>query len=158
MDTKKKAIVGLLMIALAAGGLILPAVFAEDQQAPTEDGAIGRRPLQRRAAIWLRFVKNGVPETLEGEAKAHKGFILVLEEEGENTYVLIPRFWLVNDEIINSQELLDGEPFGMGDDMTMETMMLELVKETHTVRSYLAYSITVDGVKAEAVLPFNIDP
>jgi hypothetical protein len=157
MDTKTKVIAALMVVMVAAGGVILlPTVSADESPAPPGDGR-GGHLFWRRVPIWRWVINNGIPETLEGEASTFKRCILVLEVQGEPVNVVIPGFWTVGDEVMNTEELLDGDPFGMGDTMTIETLMVELVKETHTVKSYFAYTIQVDEVKATALLPFNIE-
>lgn len=158
METKTKVITALIVIMVAAGGfLVLPTVLADEPPAPLGDGGEGSSIFRRRVMIWRWIINNGEPETLNGEALAVKRFILVLKINDEPVNVVIPRFWTVNGEILNTTELLDNDPFGMGDNMTIETLMVEWVKDTHTVKSYFAYSIQVGDVKASALLPFNIE-
>lgn len=158
MDTKAKVIAALMVAMVAAGGLLLlPKVSADEPPAPLGDGDKDRPPFWRRVRIWRWVINNGTPETLDGKASTFKRFILVLEVEGEPVNVVIPRFWTVTDEIMNTTELLDGDPFNVGDAMTIETLVVKLLKETHTVKSYFAYSIKVGEVTATALLPFNIE-
>jgi len=108
-------------------------------------------------AIGRRFLKNGVPETLEGEVNVVERFILVIDIEGNKVNVIMPNRWTINGEIKNTKDLFDGDPFNIDDEVIIETLKLEIVKETHTVNSYFAYSINSEGTTASALLPVNIE-
>jgi hypothetical protein len=71
--------------------------------------------------------------------------------------VVVPRMWVIDGETLTLQDLFDGDPFVLGEEVTLETLMLELVKDTHTVTSYFAYSIQNYEDTATALLPFNIN-
>ena len=60
-------------------------------------------------------------------------------------------------EAFTLQDLFDGDPFELGENVTLETLMLELIKDTHIVKSYFAYSIQIDRETVTALPPFNIE-
>lgn len=160
MEKKTKAIViAMLMVVVVASGLVLSlrAASAEEVPPQTFEGRGDKRLLKRREAIIWRFVKNGVPETLVGEASVVERCVLVLDVQGKVVNVVVPRIWVVDGETLTLQDLFDGDPFNLGEEVTLETLMLELVKDTHTVTSYFAFSIQIDEETAAALLPFNIE-
>jgi len=77
--------------------------------------------------------------------------------EGDKVNIIMPKWWTINGETKNTKDLFDGDPFNIGDELIIETLKLEIVKETHTVNSYFAYSIHSDGTTANALLPVNIE-
>lgn len=160
MEKKTKAIViATLMVVVVASGIVLSlqAVSAEENPPQTFEGRGDKRLLKRREAIIWRFVKNGVPEILVGETSVVERCILVLDVPEKVVKVVVPRMWVIDGETLTLQDLFDGDPFVLGEEVTLETLMLELVKDTHTVTSYFAYSIQIDGETATALLPFNIN-
>jgi hypothetical protein len=160
MEKKTQAIViATLIVVVVASGIVLSlqAVSAEEVPPQTFDGPSEKRLLRRREAIIWRFVKNGVSETLKGEASVVERRILVLDVQGKIINVVVPRIWVIDGEALTLQDLFDGDPFELGEEVTLETLMLELVKETHTVTSYIAYSIQNHEEIATALLPFNIE-
>lgn len=168
MEIKTKAIViAVLMVAVIASGvfLSLQIASAEDVPASTDDEhmltACYRRMYRYKLKEygWLikRFLRNGIPENLEGEVSVVTRHILVLDDGGETINVIVPKFWVINGEKLDIKDLFDGDPFSLGDEAAIQTLMLELVKESHAVRSYFAYSIQIEGETATALLPFNIE-
>jgi hypothetical protein len=160
MEKKTKAIIiATLMVVVVASGLVLSlqAVSAEELTPQTFEGRGDKRLLKRREAIVWRFVKNGVPKTLKGEASVVERCLLVLDVQGKIVNVVVPRIWVVDGETFTLQNLFDGDPFVLGEEVTLETLMLELVEDTHKVTSYFAYSIQNDEELATALLPFNIE-
>lgn len=160
MEKKTKAIVIVSLMALMVFSgvfLSLQAVSAEEVPTPTVDKQDLRHLLKRRGAIMMRFMRNGVPESLAGDISVVTRVILVLDIDGQAVNVLVPRFWVFNGETSHIKDLFDGDPFSLGDEAVLETLMLELVKETHTVKSYLAYSIQIGDKTATALQPFNIE-
>jgi hypothetical protein len=160
MEKKTKAIIiATLMVVVVASGLVLSlqAVSAEEAPPRTFEGRGDKRLLKRREANIWRFVKNGVPEILVGEASVVERCILVLDVPEKVVNVVVPRMWVIDGETLTLQDLFDGDPFVLGEEVTLETLMLELVKDTHTVTSYFAYSIQNYEDTATALLPFNIN-
>jgi hypothetical protein len=160
MEKKTKAIViATLMVVVVASGIVLflQAVSAEEVPSRTYERQGDKRLLKKREAILWRFVKNGVPETLEGEASAIERHILVLDDQGDFVNVVVPWIWVIDGETLTLQDVFDGDPFELGEDVTLETLMLELVKDAHSVTSYFAYSIQINEETATALLPFNIE-
>ena len=160
MEKKTQAIViATLIVTVVASGIVLSlqAVSAEETPPQTFDGQGVKRLLRKREALLWRFVKNGVPETLEGEASAVERRILVFDVQGKAVNVVVPRMWVINGETLTLQDLFDGAPFEFGEEMTLKTLKLELVKDTHTVTSYIAYAIQNHEETATALLPFNIE-
>jgi hypothetical protein len=160
MEKKTQAIViTTLIVTLVASGIILSlqAVSAEEVAPQIFEGQSEKRLLRRREATIWRFVKNGVPENLEGEVSVVERRILVLDVQGKVVNVVVPRIWVIDGEALTIQDLFDGNPFEFGEEVTLETLMLELEKDTHTVTSYIAYSIQNHEETATALLPFNIE-
>jgi hypothetical protein len=160
MEKKTQAIViATLIVAVVASGIVLSlqAVSAEETPPQTFDGQGVKRLFRRGNAILWRFVKNGVPETLEGEASVVERRILVLTVQGKVVNVVVPRMWVIDGETLTLQDLFDGDPFELGEEVTLETLKLGLVKDTHTVTSYIAYAIQSHEETATALLPFNIE-
>ena len=115
-----------------ASGIVLSlqAVSAEEVPPQTFDGEGEKRLLRRREAIIWRFVKNGVPETLEGEASVVERRILVLDVQGKVVNVVVPRIWVIDGKALTVQDLFDGDPFELGEEVTLETLTLEMVKDS----------------------------
>lgn len=160
MEKKTKAIViATLIVTVVASGIILSlqAVSAEEIPPQTFEGRGDKCLLKMRDAIVWRFVKKGVPETLEGEASVIERSILVLYVQEGVVNVVVPRIWVIDGETLTLQDLFDGDPFELGEAVTLETLMLELVKDTHSTTSYIAYSIQNHEETATALLPFNIE-
>jgi hypothetical protein len=160
MKNKTKAIVlASLIVTMVCSGVLLSlhAVSAEEVSPPTGDRQDISYLLKRRDALVMRFLRNGVPEVLEGDVSVVTRVILVVNIEGEAVNVVVPRFWVFNGETTHITDLFDGDPFNLGDEAVLKTLMLKLVKETHTVKSYVAYSIQIEDKTATALQPFNID-
>jgi hypothetical protein len=160
MEHKTQAIVvASLMVFLACTGVVLSlqGVAAEDVSTPTVDRQEVRCLLTTRGAIGLWFVRNGVPATLTGDVSVATRVLLVLDVKGKAVNVLVPRFWVVNGETMSIKDLFDGDPFSVGETAVLETLMVEWVKDTHTVTSYFAYAIQIGEETATALQPFNID-
>jgi len=141
---------------VAALYLSLPAVYAE--VVPTGDGqyTINLR-YQRRAMLGLRFLRNGVPETITGRVTTVGARIIVLEIDGKQVNVILPPKWVVDGEIISTSDLFDGEPLSIGQTVSLQTLKLELVRERITVKAYVAYEIQANGETIKALLPVNIE-
>ena len=139
--------------------LSLPNALAEEETVTLNNRwRIGNLIKKRLATtIGRRFIKNGVPETLEGEVYVVERVILVLDNEGDKVNIIMSNMWTINGETKNTHDMFDGDPFDIGDEVIIETLKLELVKKTHTVNSYFAYSIHSDGTTASAILPVNIE-
>jgi hypothetical protein len=58
---------------------------------------------------------------------------------------------------MTAEELFDGEPFGPTDSVRVETLMLKLEKDDHTITGYLAFTLQVGEDLATALLPFNVE-
>ena len=162
MQNRTKTVVILTITAMIVASVVflsLPNALAEeDTLTPDNRQRIGNLIKKRlTTAIGRRFIKNGVPETLEGEVYVVERVILVLDNEGDKVNIIMPNRWTVNGETKNTKNLFDGDPFNIGDEVIILTLKLEVVKETHTVKSYLAYSIYSDGITATALLPVNIE-
>jgi hypothetical protein len=67
------------------------------------------------------------------------------------------RRWVVDGEVYTAKDLFDGDPFGVGDEATINSLMMELEEESHTVTVYFTYELEIEGTKATAVIPFNIE-
>lgn len=152
-------VLAITLIAVSAFVLVPPA-FAEDE--PVDAGeeiqgeSSGRRP-RCRLRVLFYILRNGVPAEVSGEVVAFESRILVVENDGELVNVNLPWRWLVDGEVYTAQDLFDGEPFGAGDEVTLNSLMLEMEKESHTVTLYFAYELEIQGTTAKAVLPFNIE-
>jgi hypothetical protein len=158
--TKSIAIVTITVVIIASFVFLsLPNALAEEDTITTDiRQRMGSFTKKRLAiAIGRRFLKNGVPETLVGEVYVVERFILVIDIEGDKVNVIMPKWWTINGETKNTKDLFDGDPFNIGDEVIIETLKLEIVKETHTVNSYFAYSINSDGTTANALLPVNVE-
>lgn len=160
---------GALLVVAIGVILILPMVSAGEQE--LTDSRYGNESelklqlerqgiryfIQRRDAIVRLFIKSGTYQPLEGKISAVTRHILVIMDEDETINVLMPNKWVIDGNILSTQDLLDGNPLGLGDIASIETLMLELDRETHVITSYLAYSIQVGEEAATALLPFNIE-
>ena len=158
--TKLITIVAIMSIMITSiVTLTLPNALAEENTTTTDVRQRISNLFKKRLAITMgrRFLKNGVPETLEGEVYVIERDILVLEIEGDKVNTIVPYKWMINGETINIKDLFDGDPFNVGDEVIIETLKLEIVKETHTVNSYFVYSINRDGTEVNALLPVNIE-
>jgi len=156
---KKKMIVALTIAIMALGTLLfIPTALAEEELVEPEANGKTRswRPfLKLRLLIYI--LKNGTPTELVGEVVALDGHILVLSIDDSLTNVNIPGKWIVDGETMTAKGLFDGEPIGPGDVVTINSLKIEIVGETHKVISYFAYRIEAEGTTASAVLPFNIE-
>lgn len=160
VDKKVKITVVLAISLMTVGALMMaqPA-FAEDEIIDagegSEGGRLGWRPrCGLRALIYI--LRNGVPSEITGEVITLEGRILVVEAGGGLVNVNLPWKWMVDGEVYTAQELFDGEPFGAGDGVVIDSLMLEMEKESHTVTVYFAYEMEIQGTTATAVLHYNI--
>lgn len=162
MEKNTKLIAGLMIAILAASALaIAPTVFADDETNPIEDAVQSGWRKHRRQVRHplLRYIlKNGEYAQITGTIVAQRGPVLVLATSEDATVnVLVPPLWLVEVEVMNRTDLFDGDPFGIGSTVTMDTLKAEYVKDTYEITAYFAYRISGDGVEAKAILPFNIE-
>jgi hypothetical protein len=156
---KKKMIVALTIAIMAIGTLLLisPALAEEDLGEPEATGKTRSwRPLLKLRLL-IYVLKNGTPTELGGEVVVLDGRILVLSIDDSLTNVNIPGKWIVDGETMTAQELFDGDPIGPGDAITINSLKIEVVRETHKVKSYFAYRIEAEETTASVVLPFNIE-
>ena len=139
--------------------MMVPPAFAEDEivdaGGDSQGGRLGWRPKCRLRAL-IYILRNGVPAEVTGEVIALEGRILIVENGGELVNVNLPWKWMVDGEVYTAQDLFDGEPFGAGDGIAVDTLMLEMERESHTVTVYFAYEFEIQGTTVTAVLPFNI--
>jgi hypothetical protein len=160
VEKKVKITVVLAISLMTVGALMMvqPA-FAEDEIVDAGEDAEGGwlcwRPRCRLTAL-IYILRNGVPAEIIGEVIALEGRILVVEGGGGLVNVNLPWKWMVDGEVYTAQDLFDGEPFGVGDGIAIDSLMLEIEKESHTVTAYFAYEMDIRGTTATAVLPFNI--
>ena len=160
MEKKVKITVVLAISLMTVGALMMvPPAFAEDEIIDVGEDSEGRRLGWRpgcrlRALIYI--LRNGVPAKVSGEVIALEGRILVVEGGDGLVNVNLPWKWMVDGEAYTAQDLFDGEPFGAGDGIAIDSLMLEMEKESHTVTVYFAYEIEIQGMTVTAVLPFNI--
>jgi len=157
--TKTIAIVAIMAVIITSiVFLSLPNALAEEDNNFDVKQRLGNLIKKRLIVnIGRRFLKNGVPETLEGEVYVIERGILVLDIEGDKINTIVPYKWIINGETINTKDLFDGDPFNVGDEVIIETLKLEIVKKAHTVNSYFVYSINRDGTEAIALLPVNVE-
>lgn len=156
--TKIVALTAIIFLAVAATVyLSFPVAYAEVTPRGNGQYTISLQ-YRRRAGLGLNFLKNGVSETLTGDAVAIGRSIVVLDMEGEQVNVILPKKWIVGGEIVNTSELFDGEPLSVGQSqvISLKTLKLELVKDTHMVKAYVAYEILTAGETIKALLPVNI--
>jgi len=159
VDKKTKIIIAILVITSTTLGiyLSLPVVYAEVTPAANGQYTINLQ-YRRRAWLGLNLLRNGVPETLEGDVVALARTILVLNVEGEQVNVILPNRWVVGGQILNTSELFDGAPLSIGESQTigLKTLKLELARSTYRVQIFVAYEIVSDGETIKALLPFNV--
>jgi len=157
---ERKHIALMLSLLIALGGLaLLPWGWSQGEGNEERGGGVPprRHPCHRWRLI--RFIlTHGEATTLEGELLLVEGRILVLEVEGEEVYVALPHRWLVEGEVMTTEELLDGDPLGAGDTLTIDALMLSHEGEGYVVEFYAAYEIEGGGIEARALTPFNIRP
>jgi hypothetical protein len=162
MEKNTKLIAGLMIAILAASALaIAPTVFAKelDPESPVDAQQLSGWKHRRRARHpLLRYIlKNGEYAQLTGTVVAQKGPVLVLYNGDATVNVIVPPLWLVGGEILNRTDVFDGDPFGIGSTITIDTLKANYNKETYKITVYFAYGISGDGVEAKALLPFNIE-
>ncbi len=162
MEKNTKLIAGLMIAILAASALaIAPAVFADDFDPESDVDAqkFGGWKHRRRAKHpLLRYIlKNGEYAQLTGTIVAQKGPVLVLATGDATVNVILPPLWLVGGEIMNRTDMFDGDPFGIGSTVTMDTLKANFTKESYEITAYFTYKISGDGVEAKALLPINIE-
>ena len=68
----------------------------------------------------------------------------------------MPGKWIVDGETLIYSDMTSGT-LTVGDDITLNALKLTLEKDDHAITAYLAYALTVDGVTAYALLPFNVE-
>jgi hypothetical protein len=168
--TKILAIAALLMITVVSGAFFLIPITSAEEMSQIPQSCIDENlevPLRdrivsywiwRRDKLLMKFIRSGSFESLEGSISAVTRNMLVIECNGKTINVILPGIWVYNGEVVNTLDLIDGEPFKVGDITKLETLMLKLEKEDHTITSYLALSITVDADISTALLPFNVEP
>jgi len=163
MEKNKKLIAGLMIALLAVGALaIAPTVFAENDDSESPQGPKPFHGNKHRRQIrrpWLRYIlKNGEYAQLTGTVMAQKGPVLVLATGEDATInVILPPLWLVGGEVLNRTDMFDGDPFGIGSTITLDTLKANYTKDTYEITAYFTYCISGDGVEAKALLPFNIE-
>jgi hypothetical protein len=157
--TKITAIAAMAILTIIAGVyLSLPVAYAV--ATPMENGQYTiSLQYRRRARLGLRFIRNGVPHTLAGEASAVGNSILVLEVGEGQVNVILPPKWILDGQVISTRDLFDGEPLSIGQDqeISLQTLKLELVKNTHTITAYVAYEMQAEGIVIKALTPVNIE-
>ncbi len=156
--TKIAALTSIIFIAVAASlYLSFPVAYAEIIPRGNGHYTISLQ-YRRTLGLGLNFLKNGVPETLTGDAVAICRSIVALNIEGTQFNVILPNKWIVDGEIVNTSELFDGEPLSVGQAqiISLKTLKLELAKDTHIVKAYVAYEIYTAGETIKALLPVNI--
>jgi len=160
VEKKVKIIVVLAISLMTVGALMkVQPAFAKDEIIDTGEDLEGRRLGWRhrcRLTALMYILRNGVPAEVTGEVIALEGRILVVEGSGELVNVNLPWKWMVDGEVYTAQDLFDGEPFGAGEGVAIDSLMLEIERESHTVTAYFAYEMDIRGTTATAVLPFNI--
>jgi hypothetical protein len=167
---KKTKILAFGVVLIVAICCMVPAVLAYEPADPalTDENLDDRLRcnqqeisylLHRRDAILRRFLTDGSYEQRDGVIVAVTCHILVIEDDAGLINVIMPGRWVYLGDILSSQDLLDGTPLGIGDDVILETLKLELDRETHVVTSYLVYAISnqASDASATALLPFNIE-
>ena len=168
LETKiKRIVIAALLAFITVSGVlaVLPIGFADEsgEDSTYEELKIllqNRRvnyDLWRRDAIVTRFIKNGAYELLEGAVIAVTPHILVIEFDGQAINVIVPGKWVYDGDVLDTQDLMDGQPFGLGDVIHLEALMLKLEKDDHAITSYLAFSISIGDDAATALLPFNVE-
>jgi hypothetical protein len=103
----------------------------------------------------MRILRNGEWTELEGNLVALVGRIMVVQVE-EEANMVVPGKWLYDGEVYTIEELLDGDPFGIGDYLSIKTLKATLDAESHEVTAYFAFEMGNDTT-ARAILPFNIE-
>ena len=160
VDKKVKYLTALAIVALAIGAFLAlpPALATSDEQIDVETAEGSRRwaPLNRLKVL-IYILRNGEPTDLEATVVALQGRILVVEKDGALINVNMPWRWIADGETMGLQDLLDGDPFGEGDAVTISALRLQMTRESHTVTAYFAYKVMDGDSAAQAVLPFNIE-
>lgn len=169
MDKKLKLgiLTGVVFITIVI--LVIPTVLAEEgpNEIKTEGGQsypwfknkIGmvKYVLRHRLPL-MHLLRNGVPTEIEGQIIALEGQNLIVSYDNMVLNIIVPGKWFEEGSVYKAQELLDGDPFGSGDLVSIKTLKVEIDKaDTHDVTLYLAYSITFENMEASAILPFNIE-
>ena len=166
METRTKWVTALMIALIAVGALtIVPGILADSEQAG--ENRTASKDIQalkkwivnnlRRPGLGLYILKNGTPATLVGTAEVQTGNIVVMDTDNGQINVVVPGKWVVDGQVLTVADLFDGTPFTLGEsELSVDTLMVELKTETHTVSAYFAYKIVLGETTANALLPFNI--
>jgi hypothetical protein len=160
VDKKVKYLTALAIVALAIGVFLVlpPALATSDEQIDTETAEGPRRwGSLNRLKVLIYILRNGEPIDLEATVVALQGRILVVEEDGALINVNMPWRWIADGETMGLHDLLDGDPFGEEDAVTISALRLQMTRESHIVTAYFAYKVMDGDSAAQAVLPFNIE-
>lgn len=160
VDRKVKYLTVLAIVALAIGAFLAlpPALATSDEQIDGETTEGPRRwgPFNK-FKVFIYIFRNGEPTDLEVMVVALQGRILIVEKDGSLINVNMPWRWIANGEAMGLQDLLDGNPFGEEDVVTISAFKLQMTRESHAVTAYFAYKVADEDSTAQAVLPFNIE-
>lgn len=115
------------------------------------------RPCWRH--YWWWFIHHSEPVEIEGTSVTIVRGMLVLNAEHGQIRILLPRLWIIGEEVIQRSELFNVGFLEAGETVTVKALRANLTStETHGVYLLLGYEITsVTSTYAFAVLPFNIE-
>jgi hypothetical protein len=112
--------------------------------------------LRCRDVILRRFITDGTVVSLDGEIVGMSQHILVIKVQDQVLNILMPSKWIRYGKTLVYSDLTS-DTLTVGDDITLNALKLTLEKDDHAITAYLAYVLTVDGVTATALLPFNVE-
>ena len=158
MEKKVKIGVALAAVFVAIGVLLIPAVLAEEEfreSKSTVNQHFPKLPIKFRLRAYI--LKKGEPTEIDGKIVALEGKILVISNGESLLNINMPGKWIAEGVTYGVHDLLEGDPIGPGDSISINTLKVDIDKDTHSVTMYCAYSITVEDLTASAVLPFNVE-
>ena len=158
MEKKVKATIVLITALIAATAfLMIPNAFAEVSDEAEMNSERNRWQPQTKLRLLIYVLRNSVPSQFQAEVVTLEGRILVASIDDELVNINMPRRWAVEGEVFSVQDLIDGDPLGPGDTITISALKLEMIKDTHSITSYFSYTLESEGITASAILPFNIE-
>jgi hypothetical protein len=172
MKTKTKILTGVVVALVVALPLISSTIAEQDngEENAAPDSSLedrlrqfimSRLSQQRRNPNLVWFFKGAEAVDVEGEVAAHHNNILVLTaDEEERLYIVLPRVWNINSDIVRLQQIYEQDLFSIGDEITVKALKRTVTNENGvTVTMIFGYEINdlSNGNHLYAVLPVNIE-
>jgi hypothetical protein len=123
--------------------------------------------MMRKQQIWANgpqcvrgFMRNVTLSTVQGtEVTEFKGTLLLNTSSGQ-VRILLPKYWSVGSQILNSTTLFNGTFASPGSYVTVKVLeSIAFSNSNFSINVMVGYeAINATGAQAYAVLPFNIQP